>query len=691
MGGRWNTYGVKLPCFALLILVLEIQGQTSLNSEGLALLEFRAGVDSDPHGVFASWNPNDSEPCMWSGVHCVGGQVQMLNLNGLSLGGVLAPELGKLIHLRTLVLSQNQFYGAIPKEFGGLGMLEVLDLRDNNLSGAIPVEIGEMQSLKRLLLCNNKFEGSIPFELVKLNLLSELQFDENLNSAFAAGIVCPNRKIGHCSYVDFMILRRLKLRKDSSHGHGNMDDCCNNLPSSYEPHLVQNVQSLVNIVRRKLVEQSSNLAAAPASGGSHPDHIIALPTTRSSGSFPAVPKDKKKQSPPVPSPARPPSPGTGSNPAAKVPYHGKAAVSRSSNTWKIIVGVTSAFFLLVVAAALIFICRTRAASTIGPWRTGLSGQLQKAFVTGVPKLNRTELETACEDFSNIIETRDGFTVYKGTLSSGVEIAVLSTTISSLKDWARRSEMAYRKKIDTLSRVNHKNFVNLLGYCEENEPFIRMMVFEYAPNGNLFEHLHVKEVEHLDWNARTRIIMGTAYCLHYMHNLNPPVAHSDINSNAIYLTDDYAAKVAEQNFWREFIPKSKTPAENESEHSELPPLADAETNAYSFGVLLLEIISGKLPYTEEHGSLVNWAAQYLNDKRSIGYMIDPTLKSFKDNELDVICEVIQACIQHDARKRPTMKEIISRLREVIDISPDAATPRLSPLWWAELEILSAEAA
>ncbi|KAK2995989.1 hypothetical protein RJ640_017353 [Escallonia rubra] len=606
----------------------------------------------------------------------------MLNLNGLSLGGVLAPELGKLTHLRTLVLSQNQFYGAIPKEFGGLAMLEVLDLRDNNLSGAIPVEIGEMQSLKRLLLCNNKFEGSIPLELGKLNLLSELQFDENLTSAFAAGIVCPNRKIGHClwqsglkplrkldsftkpfkgtlirylnlfpiSYVDFMILRRLKLRKDSSLGHGNMDDCCNNLPSSYEPHLVQNVQSLFNIVRRKLVEQSSNLAAAPASGGSHPDHIIALPTTRSSGSFPAVPKDKKKQSPPVPSPARPPSPGTGSNPAARIPTHGKAAVSRSSNTWKIIVGVTS-----------------------------------------VPKLNRTELETACEDFSNIIETQDGFTVYKGTLSSGVEIAVLSTTISSLKDWSRRSEMAYRKKIDTLSRVNHKNFVNLLGYCEENEPFIRMMVFEYAPNGNLFEHLHVKEVEHLDWNARTRIIMGTAYCLHYMHNLNPPVPHSDINSNAIYLTDDYAAKVAEQNFWKEFIPKSKTPGENESEHSELPPLADAETNTYSFGVLLLEIISGKLPYTEEHGSLVNWAAQYLNDKRSIGYMIDPTLKSFKDNELDVICEVIQACIQHDARKRPTMKEIISRLREVIDISPDAATPRLSPLWWAELEILSAEAA
>lgn len=72
------------------------------------------------------------------------------------------------------------------------------------------------------------------------------------------------------------------------------------------------------------------------------------------------------------------------------------------------------------------------------------------------------------------------------------------------------------------------------------------------------------------------------------------------------------------------------------------------------------------------------------------MIDPSLKSFKNNELDVICEVIQECINPDPRQRPTMREIVSKLREVISVCPDAATPKLSPLWWAELEILSVEA-
>ena len=65
---------------------------------------------------------------------------------------------------------------------------------------------------------------------------------------------------------------------------------------------------------------------------------------------------------------------------------------------------------------------------------------------GVPKLNRSELETACEDFSNIIDTIGGCTVYKGTLSSGVEIAVASIGVSSLKEWSKNSEMAYRRKV-----------------------------------------------------------------------------------------------------------------------------------------------------------------------------------------------------------------------------------------------------
>lgn len=718
MGGRW-----KFSCFVALVLLSGFRGCWSLNDEGSALLEFRATIEYDPYGALANWNADDPDPCLWLGVCCINGEVQVLDLSGLSLEGTLAPEIGKLSNLRSLVLFKNHFSGAIPKELADLTKLEQLDLRDNNLSGTIPAEIGRMRSLKRLLLCDNKFEGSIPLELERLHMLSELEFDDNLSAAVATGIDYVNRKFGHCNghgnskqfnkansfiipikgalmrYLHVLPLSLFKFGKDTPHGNG--DRCYDKLASSSEPHMVHIAQKLVNFARRRLLEQSSNLAAAPASDGSSPSGpIIALPTMRSSGAFPAVPNEKKKKSPPPapqPSPAHPNSSNSNRHPVHSPGSPGNTDNQKpsnsgtSGNTWKYIIITAGVAVLLILAAAIFCMFRSQAVATIGPWKTGLSGQLQKAFITGVPKLNRPELETACEDFSNIIDTFDGCIVYKGTLSSGVEIAVASTLIKTSKEWTKNSEIAYRKKIDTLSRLNHKNFVNLIGYCEEDEPFVRMMVFEYAPSGTLFEHLHVQEVEHLDWNARIRVIMGTAYCLQYMHHdLNPPVAHSNLNSGAIYLTDDYAAKIAEISFWTDAATKSKTSGEDDKEHSELPPFADPETNVYSFGILLLEIISGKLQYSEEQGHLVNWAAEYLNDKRSISYLIDPTLKSFKNNELDVICEVIQECIRPDPRQRLTMRDVVSKLREVIAISPDQATPRLSPLWWAELEILSVEA-
>ncbi|XP_057986176.1 protein MALE DISCOVERER 2 isoform X1 [Hevea brasiliensis] len=681
MRGRWNPYGFRFLCFLVLILGLEIQGYWSLNGEGLILLEFRARVSSDPFGAFANWNCNDNNPCLWSGVHCVAGKVQILDLTGLSLEGTLAPDLGKLTHLRSLVLCKNHFFGTIPKEIGGLAKLELLDLRDNNFSGGIPVAIGTLLSIKCLLLCGNKFEVSSSLEIGRLKLFSESQFDVNVSCDAATHTACINRKYGN----------GFKLGKDSPH------ECdgsyCEKPDSSSEPHMAQNVEILVNFARRKLFEWSSNLPAAPASSGSSAQQIIALPTSRSSGSFPAIPNANKNHSPPPPSPTSPSkSPPKGFQSDSDFSSSNQSPNSETSgNTWIYFLSIPTVLTLVIIALGLLFMCRKQGVTTIGPWKTGLSGQLQKAFVTGVPKLNRVELETACEDFSNIIDTLAGCIVYKGTLSSGVEIVVASSLVASSKDWSKNAEMSYRKKIDMLSRVNHQNFVNLIGYCEEDEPFNRMMVFEYAPNGTLFEHLHVKEMEHLDWIARMRIIMGIAYCLQYMqHDLNPPVAHSNLNSHNIFLTDDYAAKIAEISFLPQDSSKSKSSDDNESAHSTLPHLADVETNVYCFGILLLEIISGKLQYCEEQGSLEKLTAEYLNDKRSISYMIDPTLKSFKKNELNLICEIIQECIQPDSRQRPTMKDITSKLREVIAISPDQATPRLSPLWWAELEILSVDA-
>ncbi|KAF2303112.1 hypothetical protein GH714_013860 [Hevea brasiliensis] len=140
-------------------------------------------------------------------------------------------------------------------------------------------------------------------------------------------------------------------------------------------------------------------------------------------------------------------------------------------------------------------------------------------------------------------------------------------------------------------------------------------------------------------------------------------------------------MAEISFLPQDSSKSKSSSDNESAHSTLPPLADVEKNVYCFGILLLE------SFLEISNTWKNKGPS----KNCIGYLIDPTLKSFKNNELDLICKTIQECIQPDPRQRPTMKDITSKLREVIAISPDQATPRHSVLGFPKLNRAELETA
>ncbi|CAI0476085.1 unnamed protein product [Linum tenue] len=532
MEGRWNPIGTQFWCFLVFIVGVKIHGSWSLNDEGLVLFKFRARVRSDPYGALANWNLKDGDPCMWSGVHCVAGKVHILNLSGCSLKGTLAPELGKLVHLRSLVLRNNCFFGILPREIGNLKKLEILDLRDNYFSGAVPAEIGRSQTLKCLSVSGNKFRGTIPGEMRRLKLLSHLELDESLTSTSAAGF----------KYVDCKFEDDFDVRVHYVQPVKGGCCCCSNTPESAMsdvPHLIQNVEILFNFARRRRLQeqQPSNLVAAEPTSNNGPNFndMIIVPITRGSGSFPAVPNSK---SPPSPT-ASSDHDGNAPSDSPKGPIIQDHVPPSFWDTWIYFLFALMAAILLASIFVMIFLCRRRGVRPIGPWTSGISGQLQKAL------------------------------------------------------------------IDTLSKVNHKNFTNLIGFCEEDEPFNRMMVFEYAPNGTLFEHIHIKEMEHLDWTSRMRIIMGVAYCLKHMHDLKPPVSHTNLTSNSIFLTDDYAAKITEIPFLSQAASKPKPSSEDEGENSELPPTVDPETNVYSFGIILLEVISGKLPYSEKEGPIEKW--------------------------------------------------------------------------------------
>ncbi|XP_066334801.1 protein MALE DISCOVERER 2-like isoform X2 [Miscanthus floridulus] len=370
------------------------------------------------------------------------------------------------------------------------------------------------------------------------------------------------------------------------------------------------------------------------------------------------------------------------SPEAKAHHVDPSSPSKSLPRWAIyIIAIGGALVVVAVAAVIAYLLfsRRKKDTTVMPWSTGLSGPLSKAFVAGVPSLGRAELQAACEDFINVIGSSPDCTLYKGTLSSGVEIAVVSTSVNSAEDWTDRSEEQFKNKISVLSRVNHKNLMNLLGYCTCDEPLTRMMVFEYAPCGSLFEHLHIREAEDLDWPARLRIIMGVAYCLEHMIQLDPPVTPPTLSSSSIYLTEDYAAKIYDAEFWKE-----------DGKDAQMISDKQQDDIVYRFGILLLEVISGRLPFSEDHGLLVLWASSYLDGKRPLCGMVDPTVRSaVPDKDLEALRDVVGLCVRSDDReKRPAMGEVARALRGVTGLSPEQATPRDNPLWWAELEIASA---
>ena len=182
-------------------------------------------------------------------------------------------------------------------------------------------------------------------------------------------------------------------------------------------------------------------------------------------------------------------------------------------------------------------------------------------------------------------------------------------------------------------------------------------------------------------------MGIAYYLNHIHQLTPPIVHENLNSSAVNLAEDYAAKVSDFSVWNVM-----TATETKSPRMELSMAvsADPESNIYSFGVILFQMMTGRLPYSVGNGSLEDWASDYLQIDQSIKEMVDPTLQSFQEEQLESIREVIKLCVNPDPKRRPAMTEITARMREITNVAPDGAIPKLSPLWWAELEIMSTEA-
>ncbi|KAI3876247.1 hypothetical protein MKX03_028477 [Papaver bracteatum] len=279
-----------------------------------------------------------------------------------------------------------------------------------------------------------------------------------------------------------------------------------------------------------------------------------------------------------------------------------------------------------------------------------------------------ELMSITEGFSrqNIIGEGGFGAVYKGHLPDGRIVAV-----KQLKAGSGQGEREFRAEVDIISRVHHRHLVSLVGYCIADAQ--RLLVYEFVPNNTLEHHIHTPGLPVLDWSKRVRIAIGAARGLAYLHeDCHPKIIHRDIKSANILLDDVYEAQVADFGLAKLSNDISThvstrvmgTFGYMAPEYASSGKLTD-RSDVFSFGVVLLELVTGRRPVeASQDESLVEWARPLIASAIETGdfsEFADPRLeKRYVESEMFRMAETAAACVRHSANKRPRMVQVLRAL-------------------------------
>ncbi|XVF23192.1 hypothetical protein REPUB_Repub13aG0016000 [Reevesia pubescens] len=308
-------------------------------------------------------------------------------------------------------------------------------------------------------------------------------------------------------------------------------------------------------------------------------------------------------------------------------------------------------------------------------------------VEGAPELQGPmiytykELNFATTNFSEENKLGEGGfgEVYKGILKNGRVVAVKKLAISK----SERVKAEFDTEVKLISNVHHRNLVRLVGCCNKGPDLL--LVYEFMPNGSLDKHLFGEGQGSLNWKQRFDIILGTAKGLAYLHEeFHACVIHRDIKPGNILLDRDLQPKIADFGLVR-LLPEDQThlstkfagtygyTAPEYAIHGQL----SIKVDTYSFGVVVLEIISGQ----KNSETSLDPTAEFLL-KRAWGQYQDNMAMEIVDRSLDPneynvedmkrMIEIAFLCTQSSAALRPTMSEVVALLNAMSSLEPRQPT-------------------
>ncbi|KFK34028.1 hypothetical protein AALP_AA5G092500 [Arabis alpina] len=651
--------------------------------------------------------------------------LQKLNVGGNRLGGDLPTSIANLsTNLEYLSLSRNHISGSIPHDIGNLVNLQTLMLYENMLIGPLPVSLGKLSNLGLLVLNSNRMSGEIPFSIGNITHLGKLHLYEN---SFE-GIIPPS--LGNCRYLQLIDIAQNKMNGFIPQEIMQISPLYylaieNNSFSGSLPKDVGQLQSLVSlsVAHNKLsgklpqgLGKCLPLEELYLNGNSFDGEVpdirrlvglkeVDLSNNNLSGSIPAylanfssleylnlsinsfegrVPTEGKFKS------------------ATIVSVYGnkylcggikelklKPCLAQAPALKKIVIGVSVGIALLLLLfiafASLCWFRRRKKNQLMNNPAPSTLGAFHQTISYG-------DLRNATDGFSssNFIGSGSFGTVFKALLPT--ENKVVAVKVLNLQ---RRGAMkSFLAECESLKDIRHRNLVKLLTACSSIDfqgNNFRALIYEFMPNGSLDMWLHQEEVEEIHRPSRTltllerlNISIDVASVLDYLHvRCHEPIAHCDLKPSNVLLDDDLTAHVSDFGLARLLLKFDQESFLNQLSSAGVrgtigyaaPEYGmggqpSIHGDVYSFGVLILEMFTGKRPTNELFGG--NFTLHSFTKSALPGRVLDIADESILQNGLRVgfpiaecltlVLDVGLRCCEESPTNRlatsKAMKELIS---------------------------------
>ncbi|KAE8705338.1 RLK902 protein [Hibiscus syriacus] len=510
----------------------------------------------------------------------------------------------------------------------GLHALVRLNIGGNNFSGEIPVGFNNLTRLRTLLLDGNSFSGSIP-DLSSLKNLDQFNVSNNLlNGSIRKGL----QKYGSIAFLGNLLCgqplgKPCPATATSAPGYAS------------EPANPMNG----NEPEKKEEEKKSKLSGGAIAGiviGSVLGFLlivmILMILCRNKSS-------KKTMSVDI---------SSIKNQEMEIP----GSKSETKNG-----GYGNGFSVAAAAATAMAGGGAKAAENSG------SGAKKLVFFRNATRV--FDLEDLLRASAEVLGKGTFGTAYKAVLEGGNAVAV-----KRLKD-VTISEREFKEKIEGVGAMDHQHLVPLRAYYFSRDE--KLLVYDYMPMGSLSALLHGNKGAGrtpLNWDIRSGIALGAACGIEYLHSQGPNVSHGNIKSSNILLTKAYEARVSDFGL-ANIVGPSSSP--NRVLGYRAPEVTDArkvsqKADVYSFGVLLLELLTGKAPtnsiLNEEGIDLPRWVQSVVREEWT-SEVFDLELLRYQNVEEEMVqlLQLAVDCAVQYPDKRPTMSQVRNRIKELCSSS------------------------